>query len=182
MLLDQTLACWVSKKFPVIMTVSAYPIHDAARTGDRKCLNDTLKSVDQLNAKDELGRTPMHAAAEVNEAAMGAYMAECGADVNASDNLGDTPLHVAARHGSRLVVSMLLWAEGDPLSVNNSGDTPLHVAVKAGQRDICWLLLENGGEDAMKMRNKADLTPLEIARETGASEELLELLLSTQVN
>jgi len=163
-------------------SMTAYPIHEAARTGDRKLINETVTSIDQLNAVDEAGRTPIHVAAEVNEAAMGAYMAECGADVNAKDHAGDTPLHVGARHGSRLTVSMLLWAEADPMLVNLLGETPLHLAVSAGHRDVVWLLLENGGgEAAVNVRDLQGRTPLEIGQNICASDEILDLLRKAQL-
>ncbi len=52
-----------------------------------------------VNAKDERGRTPLHAAALNGYADTVETLIAAGADVNAKDGLGKTPLHLAAEMG-----------------------------------------------------------------------------------
>ena len=46
--------------------------------------------------KDNIGRTPLHYAAEVNAIESVRILCESKADVNLKDNAGWTPLHCAA--------------------------------------------------------------------------------------
>ncbi len=52
-----------------------------------------------VNAKDERGRTPLHAAALNGYADTVETLIAAGADVNAKDERGQTPLHLAAERG-----------------------------------------------------------------------------------
>ena len=52
-----------------------------------------------VNAKDESGRTPLHAAALNGYADAVKALIAAGADINAKDERGQTPLHLAAEMG-----------------------------------------------------------------------------------
>ena len=52
-----------------------------------------------VNAKDERGRTPLHAAALNGRSDAVKALIAAGADVNAKDERGKTPLHLAAERG-----------------------------------------------------------------------------------
>jgi len=67
--------------------------------GDERARNYFLGEVD-VNARDSRGRTPLHYAAEQNNAALAAFFIAMGADVNAEDNSHETPLGVCAERGS----------------------------------------------------------------------------------
>ncbi len=41
----------------------AYPLHDAAKTGNVKAVNELLAQQADVNQKDQLNRTPLHMAA-----------------------------------------------------------------------------------------------------------------------
>ena len=150
-------------------------VFEAVRTGDVRPLNDNVKSVEDLEPRDENGQTPLHVAATIGEAAIGAYLVELGADPNVQDPRGDTPLHLAARHRHRLVASMLLWGGAKTELTNNLKNTPLHDAVLADNRDVAWLIVENGGDRSAKTPNAEGLTPLDIARARGNA-EVIEVL------
>lgn len=156
------------------MTVAA-AVFEAVRTGDVRPLNDNVKGVEDLEPRDDNGQTPLHLAATIGEAAIGAYLVELGADPNVKDPHGDTPLHLAARHRHRLVASMLLWGGSDPNITNNVKNTPLHEAVLADNRDVAWLIVENGGDMTAKATNEEGLTPLDIAKARGNT-DILEVL------
>ena len=53
-----------------------------------------------VNAKDERGRTPLHAAALNGHADTVKALIAAGADVNGKDKRGQTPLHLAADRGT----------------------------------------------------------------------------------
>ena len=48
-----------------------------------------------MNAQDETGYSPLHAASSYNELATMQYLLSVGADVNLQDSDGDTPLLVS---------------------------------------------------------------------------------------
>ncbi|XP_037089641.1 calmodulin-binding transcription activator 2-like, partial [Pollicipes pollicipes] len=86
-------------------------------------------------------------------------------------------LHLAALLGySRLVCSLLHWraenpslyleAEVDAVRTDQSGDTPLGLTCHRGHTETARLLYQ-WNHTALRMRNSAGLTPLELAREGG---------------
>ncbi len=73
---------------PISGTLSfCAPIHDAARKGDMKKLNELLQSDPRLvAAKDSNGDTPLHLAALHGQLAAAQALIAAGADVNAKNN------------------------------------------------------------------------------------------------
>lgn len=130
-----------------------------------------------MEAKDEMGWTPLYMAAERGDAeavdlllGLGA-----GADVEVHDPLCPTPLHAAARSGAHRVMEVLL-AGGAEVNVRNLyGETPLHLVENCrGAKEAVQLLLEHGAE--VDARNEYDETPLHFASRWG-SEAAMQLLL-----
>eukprot|EP00567_Pseudictyota_dubia_P009247 CAMPEP_0197435918 /NCGR_PEP_ID=MMETSP1175-20131217/3417_1 /TAXON_ID=1003142 /ORGANISM="Triceratium dubium, Strain CCMP147" /LENGTH=304 /DNA_ID=CAMNT_0042965067 /DNA_START=24 /DNA_END=934 /DNA_ORIENTATION=- len=154
------------------------------------------KVVDQLDAG---GYTPLHLAAQNNQATATAYLLSLGADVDgrirtdsrtvtaaSQRQCGATPLHRAAYSGAVSCMRILLeWTDPnsgrrcDVLAKDTSfgdGMTPLHKAASGGRFLGVQLLL-----DALKKRSFLHLglgaldvqgrTPLEVAREMVLKQE-----------
>lgn len=152
-------------------------IFDAAASGDIGAMNVFMDNDDfDIDAKDALGNTALHCAAKNGEAAAGGLLVECSADVNVVDVHGNTPLILAAIHDKRLVASMLLWGGAERDLQNKRGNTALHEAAISGAKDVVFLIVENGGERSVRVKNEDGKTPLELAKEKGASTELIEML------
>ncbi len=66
-----------------------------------------LERGDDLNVRDEHGRTPLHAAAEEGWAKYAAILIERGADIHQVDKDGDTPLDYAVFHEHQEITSLL---------------------------------------------------------------------------
>jgi ankyrin repeat protein len=81
---------------------------------------------------DNIGRRPLHFAADRDLGAKGAVLVEVlaanGANLEARDYLGDTALHVAVRKGNSEVVRALLEAGADVVATNDKGITSLQMA------------------------------------------------------
>lgn len=65
----------------------------------------------QLDAQDELGRTPLHIVAHYGHKELAACLLENGANINIADNDGETPLHLTVK-ADRNEVAQLLRAHG----------------------------------------------------------------------
>jgi ankyrin repeat protein len=152
-----------------------YPLHTAAAVGSVDAFNDLVKNVEDLNVVNQVGQTPLHVAAINGETTVGAYITECGGDVSIKDVNGNTALHLAAMNNRRLFVSMLLWGEADMLDTNNEGNTAMHEAAKRGFYPVIFVMMQNGGQDVLKVKNKDGKTPMDLARESG-SQETIECL------
>ena len=83
-----------------------------------------------VNAKNEIGGTPLHCAAEYDEnIEVVTTLIKAGANVNAKDTFGETPLHPAAEISENLeVVTTLIKAGADVNAKSKVGFTPLHYA------------------------------------------------------
>ena len=147
-----------------------YPLHAAAACGSVDVFNQVVQEVSDLNVTDPLGQTPLHAAAIAGETTVGAYITECGGDVSVQDFEGNTALHLAAIHNRRLFASMLLWGEADPKTVNHAGNTALHEAAARGFFQVVYIMLQNGGESTVNIKNNGGQTPLDLALASGDQE------------
>ncbi|KAI7823900.1 ankyrin repeat-containing domain protein [Kickxella alabastrina] len=80
-----------------------------------------------VNAKDENGYTPMHAASSWKHLDLLKYLIDNGGDVNITDSDGDTPLHICEDKECAL---LLLEHCADPSVENDEGMTPVHTTLE----------------------------------------------------
>jgi len=110
------------------------PLHMAAAAYQREIAELLVGYRADVHAKNRLGATPLHYAADANhrDSAVQAetirYLISAGADPNAANRSGVTPLHRAVRTRSSAAVKALLEGGADPRQRNGNGSTPLFLA------------------------------------------------------
>jgi ankyrin repeat protein len=77
-----------------------------------------------VNARDDLGRTPLHEAAHLGKPENIVTLLERGAELQARDKDGLTPLHWAARGPKPSNIVALLDARADGSARDDHGHTP----------------------------------------------------------
>ena len=125
-----------------------------------------------VEARDEIGWTPLHWAARLsayydifNEGRSSAIIESLlyhGADIEARNDYGRTPLHVVAEHGTYSVAELLLDHGADIEARDDDGWTPWHIAAARGENPSVIRLILDGGAD-IEARTDADSTPLHVA-------------------
>jgi ankyrin repeat protein len=142
-------------------------LHIAAAAYHRQIAEILVTHGADVRARNRLGATPLHYAADTNhwdpdaQADTIAYLLSAGADPNAKNRLGVTPLHRAVRTRSSAAVRILLERGAEPRLKNAQGSTPLHLAVQTTgrggsgspparleQAQIIRLLISAGGKQS----------------------------------
>lgn len=92
------------------------------------------KHSNALNAKDEIGNTPLHLVCtntgNSGNSDAATALINYGADVNSVNDAGDTPLHVAARTMACDVIYTLINRGADVTIKNKDGNTAWQVAIQ----------------------------------------------------
>jgi len=147
----------------------ASALHLAARARNLADLKRHLSAGDQVDARDELGRTPLHIAAGGGYIDLAALLLDRGADPNARADVDMTPLHLAAMLGHAEMTGLLARRGARTDARNASGMTPLHLAAD----DKVVNALVAAGAD-ISARTPAGLTPLHTARQGSVARALLD--------
>lgn len=145
------------------LTQAKYPALDYART-----VGLLLDSGVSLEARGEMGDTPLIRAASFGQTAAVKLLLQRGANVEAKDEGGNTPLTAAAC--SCAIVDMpdtfdsirlLIQKKANVNARTNGGSTALMAAAAGGRTEIAQLLLDSTAE--IDARNKDGETALLIA-------------------
>lgn len=137
-----------------------------------------------VNAREELGNTPLHAACakdsrlthyiaglkpdpedvRKNEAKLAMLLLAHGAEPHAANELGDTPLHMAAKASNELTIRLLLDLGGEVNLPGRWDRTPLHIAATPyGRVEPVAVLLDAGAD--VRALDRFGATPLDEALE-----------------
>ena len=116
------------------------------------CYGNDLAQDAPPTARDRVGRTALHIAAERGDVATIDRLLKAGANVNVqersdeprSTDWGNTPLHLAARDGQLAAVQLLLDRGANVNARNDRGVTPLHRSI--GHPQVTQYLLQHGAQ------------------------------------
>lgn len=96
--------------------------------------------IDQLEARNQLGLTPLHLAVRSKNHKLLLFYTQTHADLNISDHEGNTPLHYAVLKDNITAVQILLNAKVNVDARNKNGMTPTHIVCKTGNLQIFSIL------------------------------------------
>ncbi|KAF8307882.1 putative proteolysis and peptidolysis-related protein [Clavulina sp. PMI_390] len=135
------------------------PLHTAASTGSLDSTRYLLDQKADVNARDEMGWTPLmiaaandkgitalHYAASKGRVQIGRTLINRGADINAKDRANQHPLHRAATTNSSAFVSLLLSPPAELKLPKTRLNTADRVAMESGHGDVAILLIEAGAD------------------------------------
>ncbi len=131
---------------------STLSVHLAARHGDIEALDAWLKR-NRANARFRVKKhqaTPLHWAAESDQAEAAELLLNHGADKTARTDGGWTPLHSAAAKGSTNVIALLLKRRVPANAISQSG-TPLDLAKAYKQPEAAAMLQARRGREGREV-------------------------------
>src|SRR5438445_12051895 len=142
------------------------PLYVAAEKGQLAMAKLLIAKGADAKARTPNGETVLHAAAMIESTSLMTALIEAGAEINLANRDGETPLYWAAMTGTFLAVKALADAGADlDAQDGRTGNTALHAAVSHDDIVLIhYLISRNVRTD---IRNKADLTPLELAKARG---------------
>merc|ERR1719199_1333487 len=151
---DEELMLKVSRKMgglpqelkPALEKIEQTPLnlHEAAKNGDLKAVNEYLNKKQPLDAQDHKGITPLGYAIGSNRIAVVKLLLDNRANPFAVDSNGNSGLHYAAGYGRKELIEYLLKVGGNVNQPNAQGQTPLTVATTNRQQVVIDLLKAKG--------------------------------------
>jgi len=123
---------------------SAGELHEAAHQGDLERMEALLAAGADIDARDDLGLTPLFVALDRGRTTAARFLIEKGADLRFRGFRQRTLLHMAARCGN-LPIARLLVERGAEVNARDSrGVTPLRLAADAGKTEMIAYLIDQG--------------------------------------
>lgn len=131
----------------LLLPVHATPLLNAVANNDLTAVQSILQQSsnrNQLETRDELGRTPLLMATDHNRIAIARELIAAGADVNAKDARQDSPYLLAGAQGRLEILKMTLAHGADLGSTNRYGGTALIPAAERGHVAVVRTLIDAG--------------------------------------
>ncbi|EED21298.1 ankyrin repeat protein [Talaromyces stipitatus ATCC 10500] len=158
-------------------------LHNLA--ADKQCdwgddvVNLLLRTSCELDARDELGRTPLHWACTTGKTHFARLLLSrpqgCPSDyVNVTELRNKAALHLATAHDREDVVELLLEYGADVNARSDGGWTPFHNACDKGCEKIVRILLQAGADFNSQLLN--GMTSLHLAAQAGHTDVVKCLL------
>jgi len=119
-------------------------IHEAAKSGDLKAMNEYLGKQQPLDAQDAKGITPLGYAIGANRIAGVKLLLDNRANLFAVDATGNSGLHYASGYGRRELVEYLMKTGASVNQTNSQGQTPMSVATMNKHTAVIELLKSKG--------------------------------------
>jgi len=151
---DEELMLKISKKMggmpdelkPTLKKIEETPlnIHEAAKNGDLKAVQEFLEKKQPLDAQDGKGITPLGYAVGANRIAVVKLLLDNRANPFAVDSSGNSGLHYAAGYGRKELCEYLLKTGASVAQTNAQGQQPLNVATQ-NKHDVIVELLKSHG-------------------------------------
>merc|ERR1712137_1458457 len=131
---------------PVLKKIEESPLtlHEAARHGDLKAVQEFLGRKKPLDAQDHKGITALGYAIGANRVAVVKLLLDNRANPFAVDASGNSGLHYAAGYGRKELVEYLLKVGASVSQANSQGQTPLAVATMNRQEGVLEVLKAHG--------------------------------------
>lgn len=122
----------------------------AAQSGDTVKVQSLLNKGADIEAKDDIGNTPLITAANVGNTDVTELLLKRGANIEASNFMGQTPLIMAASSGQTEVLRLLLDKGADIEARDYTKATALLAAAAKGRAEAVRLLLERNANLAAR--------------------------------
>jgi len=133
---------------PVLKKIDEAPLtlHEAAKNGDLKAVQEFLGRKKPLDNQDHKGITALGYAIGANRIAVVKLLLDSRANPFAVDASGNSGLHYAAGYGRKELCEYLLKVGTSVTQANSQGQTPLAVATQNRQADTIAVLKAHGAQ------------------------------------
>jgi len=133
---------------PTMKKIDETPLnlHEAAKNGDLKRVQEYLDRKQPLDTQDHKGITPLGYAIGANRIAVVKLLLDSRANPYSVDSSGNSGLHYAAGYGRRELLEYLVKVGASVNQTNAQGQTPMTVAGLNKQAATIELLQAHGGK------------------------------------
>jgi len=133
---------------PVLQKIEETPLtlHEAAKNGDLKAVEEFLQKKKPLDSQDHKGITSLGYAIGANRIAVVKKLLDNRANPYAVDSNGNSGLHYAAGYGRKELLEYLLKVGGNVNQPNAQGQTPISVATQNKQEAAIQILRAHGAQ------------------------------------
>jgi len=121
-------------------------LHEAAKNGDLKAVQEYLEKKQPLDSQDGKGITALGYAIGANRIAVVKLLLDNRANPFAVDSQGNTGLHYAAGYGRKELLEYLLKLGVSVNQANSQGQTPLSVATQNRHQEVIQILKARGAQ------------------------------------